>query len=339
MPSVLAGIAVRAPPPRRLTTFTYTLEDVENAAMDLLAGLGDPTVIEFDPETPVTSLLFLADKDGKTVNCLALETNRCPGLPRPKGSRVVCIHFDNQSKSSWEYYVDTANVTVNDVAPFFIAMHTAKGRFRGMVDPEDPSNGAYIVDVYREILRRLRDRRDVGLLLVDHLGRFIEQRGNDYAMHRGGTDKMFDKNSSPDWNARSKMYEGTTNLAQSVPVPGGFCIGTGYEHKKEGEETTVVKKDGSRVKEVVPEKWLDKIRADWSVIVRCKVLRDENFAPIQWQGYVQTGRSKFFMAGQQADLTHRHIGAFYADRMAAKAAADSSASLSLTPTAGGNHHA
>lgn len=322
MPQALAGVSIRPPPPKRLTTFTYGMEDVENAAMDLLAPLGEPRTVEIpDPDATVTSALLIGDKDAKSINALAVRTDRCAGLPRPKGSIVVCIHFDNQSKGSFEYYLDASGIKLHDEGerPFFIEMLRGKGRHRGLIDPEDPSNGSYIVDVFREVLRRLRERRDVGLLVTDHFGLFIEKRGIDYAMVRGGTEKLFDKNSSPDWNARTRMFEGVNNLQQSVPVPGGFFIGTGYENQRDGEEKTVVKKDGSRVQEVVPEKWVSKVRENYPVIIRVKVMRNSDFAPVQWLGFVQTGRSKFFMAGQKADLTNRNIGAFYEDRMAALA--------------------
>lgn len=321
VPAALGGPVFAKAPPKRLKTFSYTLDEVESAAMDLLAHLPEPKKLELDESKEVTSMLYVCDKDGKTVNALAVHTSHCMGLPRPEGSIVTCVYFDNQSESSFSRYLETSGVTLRDDGemPFFISMRKPKLRFRGLVDPEDPANGAYIVDVFREVLRRLGERRDVGLHVTDHYGLFLEQRGNDYAMFRGGTDKMFDKNSSPDWNARSKMFEGVDMLQQSVPVPGGFFVATGYENQRDGEEKTVVKKDGSRVREVVPEKWVGYVRPNYPVIIRGKVKRDEDFRPVQWVGHIQTGRSRFFDQKWPAcDLTLRHVGAFYNDHLASK---------------------
>lgn len=288
--------------------FDFTAEDVRQGAADLMRILPEPTG-PIESSGPVLPFLVVGDRDCKSISAIAVGTSHCPPLPRPPGSKVVVIAWDTQSRSSFDNFLGKSGVTVsNGEHPHFIEMRKPLGRYRGLVDSENPANGAYMVHVFRELLKLLRQRQDIGGLLVDHYGIFLESRCTDYTLYMAGTRKFSDLQPS-DWMPRKKLIEGTDELVRSVPIPGGWVGATGYRNRDDGDQITVIRPGGKREQAVVEAKWTRKVFANWPVVVQTYHTEAED-GKHNWHGTCSTGRVAGFQIGATRDLRNRHIGAF-----------------------------
>lgn len=307
LPGMPAAKVAAVPGNQGATGFSFTRQDIVDAAEDLLATL--PDAVPVKSSGLVTGFAIQSDRDGKTVNSIMIHTSKCAGFPRPAGSIVVVPHFDNQAEASFQNFCFEHDVQFEESEkPWFVCFNRANGRYLGMVDEEDPACHAYMKEVYFEFLAGLGRRGDVGLLVADGFGDFAEGTANECALFAAGV-SMFSELKPGDWMPRKKLWRQVMNLIRGAVVPGGAFVVNGPENKGDGEDKTVILPNGQRVIKKVPSKWLSKreIERDINVVILIDVGQDE-VGETAWAAEVLIGRHAGFPRGFKfGDLVGKHI--------------------------------
>lgn len=325
MPAI--GTAAAQPP-----GFQWTPQDVKDAVADLMALLPPPKKVESTGQK--ACIAVVGPKGGKTISSLAIPTNKCGGLPRPKGSLVVVLYVDTTAPSSFaDFCFDRGIEVAPEDEPIFVSISEPRGRYKARQKRSDPAQSTYVSEVVKEFLAALGQRGDVGLLLFDGAGDFYNQFGQYVAAHRNGFDSPL-KLEGTHWYPRAEMIQDLLTIGQSAVVPGGFFIyngpSGGFDTEKEKPELAAKlakawKKAGwSREP---PAKWLMKreCHQNADAIIETEVERSANGEPI-YNAEVWDGRLSRFgiKTGVGADITGANIGKF-CDLAKAKAAASNGA--------------
>lgn len=332
--------------------------------MSFLSVLKPKTVAEAKPSNQV---MLLGNKGVKTIAAVAVETKdgmsangrtrivATPGLPRPEGSRVVVITFDNQSSQSLlNHYGDL--VDGHGIEVFHLmdpvyefsdgcigsscehGTNIVKVPYPGW-DGSSAESGVIVAAAFKELLVSLRDSRKVGLLVIDHYGKFIEEAAKFFAYFKAKVplDMKLEPNQ---WTSRANLLSAIDFLVRSTPMEGGWVIVTGQRDRNEGNEVTTF--DNNRkefaMKEVVASKWADKVIHNWGNVINVTKSEFANGTGYVWEAEVQEGRHPLFPLGSKVNISGRHLGAFLdkgavtfpADEALAAAAAKDEQALKVT---------
>jgi hypothetical protein len=283
--------------------------------------------IKLSEAKPSNHVILIGNKGVKTISAVAVDLlggtspngrttiRATPGLPRPDGSRVVVITFDNQSSQSllnhYGSLVDTHGVEVYHI------MDTVKDANGVLIYPGwdggSAESGTIVSTAFKELLVSLRESNNVGLLVIDHYGKFLEDVCK-YHAYKKANMPLDGKLEPSQWTPRANLINDIDHLVRTVPMEGGWVICTGSRDQREGsEKTTFDKKDSNGKmlvqKEVVPSKWTEKVLHNWANIIQVYKLQlpSGNYA---WRAEVEEGRHPIFPLGAVVDISGRHIGAF-----------------------------
>lgn len=328
MAGLPAGMGVAAPAAAAAPLgFQWTPKDVQDAVADLMALLPPPKKVESTGQK--ACIAVVGPKGGKTISSLAIPTNLCGGLPRPKGSLVVVLYVDTTAPSSFaDFCFDRGVEVAPEDAPIFVSISEPRGRYRARQKRSDPAQSTYVNEVVKEFEVALGARGDVGLLLFDGLGDYYNQFGPYVAAHRHGYDSPL-KLEGTAWYPRSEMIQDILTLGQSAVVPGGFFIyngpSGGFDTEKEKPDTAAKLQKAWRKagwSREPPAKWLMKreCHQNADAIIETDVSFSANGEPV-YDASVYDGRLSRFgiKTGLEADITGKSIGAF-CDLAKAKAA-------------------
>lgn len=306
-PPTAAALAAApvAPPPKKLS---------------FLGVLRPKTVAD---AKPANQLMLVGNKGVKSIAAVAVgipdgvsangrtRIHETPGLPRPDGSKVVVITFDNQTAQSllnhYGTLIDGHGIEVYHIMePVFDDNGVTV--YPGW-DGSSAESGVIVAAAFKELLLSLRESRNVGLLVIDHYGKFIEEAGRFYA-HAKAKMPLDGKLDPGQWGSRATLLNDIDFLVRTAPMEGGWVVVTGSRDRNEGEKVTTFSKDRKEfaMKEVVPAKWSEKILHNWGTIIQ--LYKMETKGGYAWRAEVEEGRHPLFPLGAQVDLSGRHIGAF-----------------------------
>lgn len=273
---------------------------------------------------PTNHVLLVGNKGCKTVAAVAVDIEdgpsangryvlrKTPGLPRPEGSRSVIITFDNQtSQSLLNHYgavIDGQNIEIYHLMD--PVMDEAGNVLYPGWDGGSAESGVIVSAAFKELLMSLRESGNVGLCIIDHYGKYLEDVAKFYAYSKANM--PLDKKLEPSqWTPRANLINDIDHLVRTCVMPGGWVIATGSRDKNEGMEVTTFSKDRDEFakKEVVPSKWMTKVLHNWANVIQVYKSQLAKGGYI-WEAEVEEGRHPVLPLGAKVDITGRHIGAF-----------------------------
>lgn len=289
--------------------FDFTADDVRAGAADLLKKLPPPQQ-PIESTGPTLAILLCGNRNSKSVASIAVATTHCIGLPRPPGSKVVVAYWDTQAESSFDNYLARSGVTLapGEERPYFLSMRDKWGRYRGLEDAGNPACKTYMTLVFNEVLKGLRDRRDIGGFVVDRAEILIEDHGGDHVLYYANARDFSDLNPG-DWKIRRRIWATTDERIRTVPLPGGWVVVNGARDKAEGDKQMVIGPGGKRTQEVVPSKWMSRIGANYPVEIQSYHTRNEA-GEDHWTYDCTVGRWEGFQAGVKRDGKNKSIAVF-----------------------------
>jgi hypothetical protein len=311
MPAV--GAAASAP-----AGFQWTPQDVKDAVADLMALLPPPKKVQSSGVKTVIAVV--GPKGGKTISSIAIPTNRCGGLPRPKGSIVVVLHgaTDTTAPNSFDNFLFAYDVQVAaEDMPIFVGLGEPRGRYRARQKRSDPLQSVYITEVVSEFLAALGARGDVGLLVFDGFGDYFNQVGNYIAAYRNGFDSPL-KLEGVQWHPRGEMAADLLALGKAAIIPGGFFVYNGPSGGFDEEKAKDPQKLQARWRKSgwtrePPAKWLMKRECHQSadVMIETDVAKSPNGEPIYGAEIYEGRQARIgIMTGMEANITGANIGKF-----------------------------
>lgn len=179
-------------------------------------------------------------------------------------------------------------------------------------DGGNSESGVFVSNAFKELLLNLRDSKDVGLMLIDHYGKWISDAAKFYSYFKAQV-PLDGKLEPSQWTSRANLINDVDHLVRNTVMDGGWTIATGSRDQREGEaKTTFSKNEGEKMKvkkEVVPSTWQEKVHFQWANTVQAYKLQLQT-GDYTWQLEVEEGRHPMFPLGGVIDSSGRHLGAF-----------------------------
>lgn len=297
---------------------------VQQSAVKKMSFLSALRPTKLSDAAPSNHVLLVGNKGCKTIAAVGVEIpdgvsasgrtsiRATPGLPRPEGSRAVIITFDNQSSQSLlNHYGQLIDGHAIEV---YHLMDPVRDEANNVLYPGwdggSAESGVIVSAAFKELLMSMRDAQNVGLCIVDHYGKYLEDVAKFYAYSKANM--PLDKKLEPSqWTPRSNLINDIDHLVRTCVMPGGWVIATGSRDRNEGNEVTTFDKNREEFakKEVVPSKWMTKVLHNWANVVQVYKSQLAKGGYI-WEAEVEEGRHPLLPLGAKVDVTGRHIGAF-----------------------------
>lgn len=271
--------------------------------VDYLSKLKGSVIGKDEGKTPPPIIVVRGNKNAKTIAAVAVETDNTPGFPRPDGSKVVVVSFDNQTENSLRtHYAADAKFAAGEVEVIHIARDLG-------FDTSMPETAIGVCEGFLELLRHLRDEGKTGMLVLDRFDLYTEHILKVFCYAKADADIDGPLGDAKHWTPRNLQLNAAFDLAQQAVADGGCIVVTVPRDVNDGQEK-LTNVNGRWVKAPVPSKALSRFEHIVSALIDSHCDVDATTGEKVHHAESAYSRVSWLPDGIKVSVEGRHAGAF-----------------------------